>query len=62
MHAEARITNAYISLLRLPPGESRARLQSVLAALRDEIAFQEGRYGGDVQDEFEARVAHMDKE
>lgn len=53
----AILTEAYKSLLRLPQGESRARIQPALASLRDEIARIDGESAEAVQNKFEA-IAH----
>src|SRR5262245_25811431 len=44
---------AYVMLLRLPHDSIRARLQHVLATLRDEISTITGRAEEDVQNMFE---------
>lgn len=50
---QAAIRRAYMTLLELPHGALRARLQSVLATLRDEIAAGCGDCPQDVQDSYE---------
>lgn len=48
---------AYVSLLSLPYGETRARLQPTLATLRDEIAGAKGLSSEEVQNSYEALIA-----
>lgn len=53
----AMVVSAYTQLLHLPPASpSRLRLQSTLAALRDEIAELDGMSSEDVQNKFEELV------
>jgi len=55
-YTDRKIERAYCHLLSLPHGESRVRLQSVLASLRDELAFLKGDFPQDVQERYEAEV------
>lgn len=53
----AAVRRAYITLLELPHGGLRARMQTVLATLRDEIAAAAGREPESVQDSYERWVS-----
>lgn len=48
---------AYVSLLSLPYGETRARLQPTLATLRDEIAGAKGLSSEEAQNSYETLIA-----
>ena len=54
---QAAIRRAYMTLLELPHGGLRARLQSVLATLRDEVAIGCSDDPQTVQDDYERWVA-----
>ena len=53
---QAAIRRAYITLLELPHGGLRTRLQAVLATLRDEIAVGAKKEPQSVQDSYEQWV------
>lgn len=54
---QAALRRAYITLLELPHGGVRERIQSVLGTLLDEIAAGAGREPEEVQNNYEAFVA-----
>lgn len=62
MKEEYFLTAAYLTLLQLPHGACRARIQAILAGLRDEIASVSGRTPEDVQNEFEDRAVALQAE
>ncbi len=54
---QAALRRAYLTLIELPHGAVRARIQSALAVLRDEIAEGAGREPEDIQNSYERFAA-----
>lgn len=51
------LEQSYLLMLTMPHGAIRARCQSILATMRDTIAFNRGEFAQDVQDRFELQAS-----